>query len=52
MVVLSFKTLDDREREEQFDGREEAIARMAGIPYDMLEYAHVHDECGYLVAER
>jgi hypothetical protein len=32
MVVLTFKTLDDREREVEFDGREEAIARMDGIP--------------------
>jgi hypothetical protein len=43
MVVLTFKTLDDREREVEFDGREEAIARMEGIPYHVLEYAHVHD---------
>jgi hypothetical protein len=50
--VRTFKTLDDRKREAKFDGREEAIARMEGIHYHVLEYAHVHDEGGYLVAER
>lgn len=52
MFVLTFKTVDDREREVEFDGREEAIARMEDIPYHALEYAHVHDEAGDLVAER
>ncbi|MCC6367624.1 MAG: hypothetical protein IT165_29225 [Bryobacterales bacterium] len=52
MVVLTFKTQDDCEREVEFDGREEAIARMHDIPYNVLEYAHVHDEGGDLVAER
>ena len=52
MVVLTFKTLDDCEREVEFDGREEAIARMDDIPYHVLEYAHAHDEDGNLVAER
>ena len=32
MVVLTFKTLDDCEREVEFDGREEAIDRMHHIP--------------------
>ena len=52
MVVLTFKTLDDGEHEVEFDGREEAIARMDDILYHVLEYAHVHDEGGDLVAER
>lgn len=52
MFVLTIKTLDDREREVEFDGREEAIGRMEDIPYHALEYAHVDDEAGYLVAER
>jgi hypothetical protein len=52
MFVLTFKTLDDREREVEFDRREEAIAQMENIPYHALEYAHLHDEAGYLVAER
>jgi hypothetical protein len=52
MVILTFKTLDDREREVEFDGGEEAIARIDGVPYYVLEYAHVHDEGGDLVAER
>jgi hypothetical protein len=52
MFVLTFKAVDDREREVEFGGREEAIARMEDIPYHALEYAHVHDEAGDLVAER
>ena len=52
MFVLTFKTVDDREREVEFDGREEALARMEDIPYHMLEYAHVHNEGNDLVAQR
>ena len=52
MFVLAFKTMDDREREVEFNGRDEAVARMTDIPYHVLEYAHVHDEAGALVAER
>jgi hypothetical protein len=52
MVVLTFKTVDDREHEVEFDGREEAIARMDDFPYHVLEYALVHGEGGDVVAER
>ncbi len=52
MVILTFKTVDDREHEAEFDGREEAIGRMDDIPYHVLEYAQVHDEGGDLIAER
>ncbi len=52
MFVLAFKTIDDREREVEFDGRDEAIARMQDILYHVLEYAQVHDDAGALVAER
>ena len=52
MFVLAFKTMDDRAREVEFDGSDEAIARMEDIPCHVLEYAHVHDEEGALVAER
>lgn len=52
MVILTFKTVDDREHEAEFDCREEAIARMDEIPCHLLEYAHLHDEGGDLVAER
>jgi hypothetical protein len=52
MFVLAFKTMDDREREVEFECSDEAIARMEDIPCHVLEYAHVHDEAGALVAER
>ena len=32
MFVLAFKTIDDREREVEFDDSDEAIARMEDIP--------------------
>ena len=32
MFVLAFKTMDDREREVEFDGGDEAIARMDRHP--------------------
>ena len=52
MFVLAFKTMDDREREVEFECSDEAIARMEDIPCHVLEYAHVHDEAVALIAER